>query len=221
MNALAQSLAQDLSVRLNTHLVAVAPLADRWQAQDQKGHTLTADALILTPPAPIALALLQAETVPLHADDYTVLKRIAYAPCLAGLFWLSAEAQLPEPGAVQRPNAALTWIADNQRKGISPDASLITVHAGADYSRLLWDLPDWEALLALENGLQLFKDHRTQIVERHLDRWQYSIPTMIHNEPALRVRDLPPLVFAGDGFGSARVEGAALSGLAAAEAIVW
>ncbi|MEZ4560487.1 MAG: hypothetical protein R2854_29310 [Caldilineaceae bacterium] len=38
-------------------------------------------------------------------------------------------------GAVQEPNAPITWIADNRRKGISPDVTVITVHAGPDLSR--------------------------------------------------------------------------------------
>jgi renalase len=220
MSALAGHLTRGLDVRLNTHIVSVAPQGTRWEAQDQKSRTYTADVLILTAPIPISLALLATESVPLDDTDRAALERLDYAPCLCGLFWLTDGTLLPEPGAVQRPNAAITWVADNKRKGISPEATLITIHAGPDYSQQLWKLPDWEALVALESGLLLYKDRLTGIVERQLERWRYSMPTVLHKDPMLRAKGLPPLIFAGDAFGTPRVEGAALSGLAAAEALV-
>ncbi|MEJ7820622.1 MAG: hypothetical protein WKF44_10000, partial [Rubrobacteraceae bacterium] len=53
--------------------------------------------------------------------------------------------------------------------------------------------------------------------ETSLHRWRYSWVTESHPEPYLATPDGPPLVFCGDGFGQPKVEGAALSGLAAAD----
>jgi hypothetical protein len=49
--------------------------------------------------------------------------------------------------------------------------------------------------------------------------WRYSKPRQADGPPCLTVNRDPPLVVAGDGFAGPRVEGAALSGRAAAEAI--
>lgn len=219
MNALAKRLAQGLDTRVDVRMVAVAPTAKGWQARDARGDVYTARALLLTPPVPQALALLDAGEVQLSSPDRTALERIAYAPCVAGLFWVEGAVDLPEPGAVQRPGAPIRWIADNQRKGISPEATLVTVHAGAEYSRQLWDVPDGEALAALQEGLGAFLDPKARIREAQLKRWRYALPTALHPERYLSATSLPTLAFAGDGFGWPRVEGAALSGLAAAEGI--
>ena len=88
MSALAGHLTHGLDVRLNTHIVSVAPRGTRWEAQDQKSRTFTADVLILTAPVPIS-ALLATESVPLDETDRAVLEHIDYAPCLCGLFWLT------------------------------------------------------------------------------------------------------------------------------------
>ena len=39
----------------------------------------------------------------------------------------------------QRPDADFAWFADNRRPGISPDATVITVHAGGDWSAAHYD----------------------------------------------------------------------------------
>jgi len=127
---------------------------------------------------------------------------------------------LPEPGALQRPDAVLSWIADNQRKGISPKAHIITVHAAGAISQNLWDLPESEALNFVQQEFKRFLVEGTTIVEAELKRWRYSQPTILHSERYLLAQGLAPLVFAGDAFGEARIEGAFLSGLAAGEAVV-
>lgn len=220
MLALAEHLAQGLAVRLRSRLVAVATQRGRWVARDDQGHVYAAAALILALPVPLALQLLDAGHVPLEPANRAALETIQYEPCLAGIFWINGEVHLPEPGAIQHPNAPITWIADNRRKGISPAATVITVHAGASYSRDLWPLPDRQVLSALESGLRLYKDVRTEIIQAHLERWPHATPAVLHTERYLLAGDLPPLVFAGDAFGGPRVEGAALSGLAARVALM-
>ena len=54
--------------------------------------------------------------------------------------------------------------------------------------------------MALESGLLLYKDCLTGIVERQLERWRYSLPTVLHKDPTLCAQGLPPLIFAGDAF---------------------
>lgn len=220
MRRLAQFLAGDLDVRQQTQIVQITAITSGWQAKDDKENVYTARALILTPPVPQSLMLLDAGMVMLPVADRAALEEIRYAPCLAGLFWLNKPARLPEPGAVQQPNATITWVADNQRKGISPQATLVTVHAGPDYSEQLWNKPDWEALVALESGLRRYKDIETHIIESHLHRWRYATPTITHPDACLIAQTPAPLVFAGDAFGGPRVEGAALSGLAAGKVLV-
>jgi len=138
---------------------------------------------------------------------------------MAGMFHVDGAVNLPEPGALQRPKEAISWIADNHRKGISPDATIVTVHAAPEYSRELWDKPENLVLEMLQVGLQPFLTAGAVIVEAQLKRWRYALPTVLHPERFLMAQGVAPLAFAGDAFGEARVEGATLSGLAAGTAL--
>jgi len=53
-----------------------------------------------------------------------------------------------------------------------------------------------------------------------LHRWKYAQATISHPDTCLFTAQPAPLAFAGDGFGAPRIEGAFLSGLAAAERIL-
>jgi renalase len=219
MNNLAKHLAKDLDTRVNVRIQEARPIENGWQVRSEDGRLFTSQALLLTPPVPQSLALLDTRGNCLSSADRRALERIEYAPCMAGLFWVDGSVQLPEPGAVQRPEAAISWIANNRQKGISPDAEIVTVHAGPAHSRLLWNETEASALSSLQSALQPFLDPTARIIAAQLKRWRYALPTTIHPDPCLLASRLAPLVFAGDAFGSPRVEGAALSGLAASSAI--
>ena len=124
---------------------------------------------------------------------------------------------MPEPGALQLQSEPIAWIADNHRKGISPDAFTVTIHAGPEFTREHWetayDIVARKLLHAAADWL------RAPVKSWQVHRWRYSQPTVLHPEPCLLVNGGAPLVFAGDAFGAPRVEGAALSGLAAAESV--
>jgi predicted NAD/FAD-dependent oxidoreductase len=219
MNALANHLTQQLidqgaTIHTGQRISAVNQEADGWVATDEAGNVYKADALVLTPPVPQSLALLAAGQVTLTNDDRAALERIAYAPCLCGIFWLEGEIVLPDPGAIQRPGTDLTWVADNQRKGISPAATMITIHAGPTYSRDHNDTPDEELLATFQASLQPFIPNKVVVHAAQIKRWRYALPTVTHPARYLQAEGIPPLYFGGDAFGGPRVEGAALSGIA-------
>ncbi len=224
MKALAHHLAaqvsqQGVTIHTDQRVTAIQQSGDRWQVVNENGQSYAAPTLILTPPVPQSLALLDAGGVTLSAADRTALEQITYAPCLCGIFWLAGAIALPAPGAIQRPGTDLSWIADNQRKGISPEATVITVHAGPAYSSVHHDTPDSELLATFQAGLQPFTQGRVILHEAQLKRWLYALPTVTHPARYLQAKGVPALYFGGDAFGGPRVEGAALSGLAMGAAI--
>ncbi|MFN3334873.1 MAG: NAD(P)/FAD-dependent oxidoreductase [Caldilinea sp.] len=219
MNRLAKHLAAQLAAQgadilTDVRVTAVAPQDDGWLLTSEDGRSFTADAVIMTAPAPQTLALLDAGATPLTAGDRASLERIRYAPSLCGLYVVEGEVHLPAPGAVQRPDADFVWIADNRRKGISPEATVITVHASGEWSAAHYEAPDAELSEAFERALRPWLAADAWIVEEQIKRWRYAAPTVLHPERFLRIAAHAPLLIGGDAFGAPRVEGAALSGLA-------
>jgi renalase len=219
MKALAEHLAQGVDVHLKAGLAGLTFAGNGWQVRAENGQTYRCQAILLTPPVPQTLRLLDNNQIRLTPTDRTALEQIEFAPGLVGLFHAEGQVQLPEPGMVHRVEAPVNWIADNQRKGISPKATIITVQASPDYSRKLWEASDSEILVKLQAEVQLYLAPRASFIEAQLKRWSYSLPTITHPQRHLIATDLPTLVFAGDAFGGPLVEGAALSGLAAAGTI--
>lgn len=94
----------------------------------------------------------------------------------------------------------------------------MTIHASSQFSsrHLESGLDDAAALLLDAASAWLISSVRSY----QIHRWRYSLPSRFHTAPCLALSDGRPLVFAGDAFVAPRVEGAALSGLAAAEALL-
>lgn len=218
-SALAKHLAKGLDVRLNTRLLAVRRSGGGWVAEGEGGDSIAASALLLTAPVPQSLALLAAGGVALPAAEREALAQVAYGPCLCGLFVVDGDVHLPEPGALQRPGYPVSWIADNRRKGISPERRVVTVHAGANASDARWDDADEAVLEWLLQELRPFLRTDAVVAESQLKRWRYAVPTQLYPERCFISTMDAPLALAGDAFDGPRVEGAFLSGWAAALAL--
>lgn len=216
MNAIAKHLAEGLDVRLSSRVVAMGPTDAGWRIQLEDGRELVADAVVLTTPVPQALALLSAGDAGLSEADARALPAIRYDPCLAVLAALDGASGLADPGAIAPSAGPIGWMADNSVKGVST-VPAVTIHATAEFSRSYLESSDEvvAAELLRAAGLRARAiDGRVQV-----QRWRFARPRTTHPARCLVADGLPPLVFAGDAFGSAKVEGAALSGTAASEAV--
>jgi predicted NAD/FAD-dependent oxidoreductase len=220
MTAVPKHLAANLILHNQTKLTKIRVAEDGWEVLAEDGRSYQTRALLLTPPVPQSLALLAAGEVPLAEDDRAALEKVAYAPCLSGLFWVEGDVSLPEPGALQRPEADVSWLANNQRKGISPEAQILTAHANPMVSKLWYEAPKEELVGLFMRELRPFLGKTAVVKAHHIHKWRYALPTQLHSERFLLAANLPPLAFAGDAFNGPRVEGAALSGLDAASALL-
>lgn len=216
MAALCQHLGQQLMIRQQIEVTSVSQQETKWQLLTIDGTTFISNALILTSPMPISFALLARGQVMLTPEDRYQLEQIEFAPCWTSVVEIEGTLDLPSPGAIQRPEATVSWIADNRQKGISQNNTVLTMHISPQKSRL-WALSpahEIEGVFRQEIRPFLAKDSVIKKITVHY--WPYAIPTTTHPARTLLAQNVPPLAFAGDAFAGPRVEGAALSGLAAA-----
>lgn len=221
MTSIPKHLAEGLDVRTGERAVSVEHGDGGWTVACESGETVSGGALLLTAPVPQSLALAESGDYVLADGVRRQLEEVAYDPCLAVMALLDGSSPVPEPGGVQIKAEPLDWIGDNARKGISGRPAL-TIHAGPEWSREHYEDAEEDltrCLLSL-TGEQLGADLASATVETSLARWRYSWVTSSHSEPCLVASEDPALVFCGDGFGQPKVEGAALSGLAAADRLL-
>lgn len=217
MQTLAEFMAASVrDVRTGTEAVALRRDSDGWLVQLANDEMLLTQAVLLALPVPQALQIVERGGVTLSDSDREDLAGITYRTCVVGVFELDGEVDLPALATIKQREL---WLADNQRKGISPRAHLLTVQAWGALGRPMFDEPDETAYVRLIEAVQPFLSPNATLTGLYLQRWPEAQPLHVHNDPCFVAEGVPPLVFAGDGFGRGRVEGAVLSGLAAADAL--
>lgn len=217
---LAEQLAKDLLIYRSCPVESLSIRDDRWIVTGPNlSSTVLARAALLCLPVPEALLILAEGGVAMPAEEYQILSAIRYGRCLCGLFEIDGMDEMPFPGAVQRPDQSITWVADNLRKGVSTTSRTITAHAGRTASQAYWSMDDADVLAWMWAEIGGWFSADTRVTNARLIRWPYAVPLSTYRERYLLSRLTPPLVFAGDAFDGPRVEGAVLSGLAAAGAL--
>lgn len=214
MTALAKQLAAGIEVRVETQVTAIARDASVWRISTQAGPTLTADALILTAPVPQALTLLDAGNISLPAETRRRLEAIRYERCLAVMATLDAPSIIPAPGVITFTEGPIAWIADNQKKGTSTEPA-ITLHASPEFSLKHWERDKPEVGRELLDAVAVHVG--APVKEFQVHGWRYSRPVSEETVGAFTLSSEPPLLLAGDAFVGPKIEGAILSGWAAAQ----
>lgn len=212
---IAKYLAQDLLVRTQTKVQEVS-YDKKWLVETEVGEQYQGDMLVMTPPIPQTLDLLDASFIAVPLEVRFSLEKIEYHSCIAVLALLEKPSKIPAPGGMSLEDEALIWLADNHQKGISPEGYAVTLHATPQFSDEYWDADDAEIAYKLITAAADYLD--SPVIKYQIHRWRYSLPKTAYNEPCLTLLELP-LVLAGDAFVSPNIEGAVISGMAAGNAI--
>ncbi len=214
MTGLAKDLATGLDVRCRTMAFSIRPGTDAWQVLLDDGRTISGDVVVLTCPVPQSWALLMESGLEVPA----ALTQLEYERTIALLAVLDGPSTVPDPGGVQLDphDAAATFafVADNHTKGISPVPAL-TLHATVPFSQAHWDAPTDDLRVELLRHAAPWIG-AAGVVEAQVKKWRFATPTEPWPEPCCPLAG--GIVLAGDAFAGPKVEGAFLSGVAAAAA---
>ena len=209
MNAIPEFLSSSLRVVCGVTVSAVRRDGNVWRVIAQDGTVYSSEALIVTAPLPQTL-----ELVEIPADVRAALTAIEYHRCIAILAVLDRPSAIPEPGYLRLSKPPLQTLTDNRQKGMEGEAVGVTILADAVFSLQHWDTPKEEAARLLLAAAAPYLGSNVSHWRYH--RWRYSDPVQTYPERYYGLDQIPPLALAGDAFGGPRVEGAFLSGHAAA-----
>lgn len=214
MTGIGKFLAEDLNIHLSTEITALNYDGATWTASTATGESFSGDKLLLTAPVPQSLTLLATSGVTLPDEARKTLESLRYEPCFALLVQLAKPSAIPAPGAFYVENETVYWIADNSQKGISPIEGSVTIHSSGNFAKQHYnDAEETVAQLLLDATKQWLG---SEPKEWQVRRWRYSKPENPTDIGALHVPELN-VCFAGDALNGAKIEGAYLSGLKAAE----
>jgi len=214
MGQLAARMTVGLDVRQSVHVDAVRRIGGCWAVtwpatRGASAGLVEADVVVLTPPAPQSAALVAGQaTIP----------ELAYAPTISLLVALGDSPSVPFPGGIQlQDDPTWSWIGDNMAKGVSPVPAL-TLHTSSEVATARWEQDDDVLTPYLLSAASPWLGG-AEVLDAGVQRWRYATPVAPYPEACL-VRAGGGLVFAGDVYGGPRIEGAFLSGRAAAEAVL-
>lgn len=217
MSAMAKQLGHNLDYTLGKRAIKVTPSGNGWLTVLESGEQIGSESIIITSPVPQTLALLDAGGINMLKRDRDLLENIEYDPCITVMATLHSEPEIPAPGGLKMSVGPIEWLADNQQKGVSEKPS-ITLQANAEFSRENWDRDRME----VGQELLTMAEHLlgASVDDYQVHGWLYSKPVETTEARCLVLSDAPKMILAGDVFGGPKVEGAVLSGWAAAEALL-
>ncbi len=214
MTGIAKNLAAGLDVRLQHQITALKRESGGWIAETKDGVSLAARAVIQSAPVPQALTMFDAGGWSPDSELRQRLEAITYERCLVAMALLKQSSKVPPPGGVSvQDGGPIAWLGDNHQKGISKYPA-VTIHATPEYSVANWDRDRLEVAAELIAAAAPWIGCETQELQAH--GWKFSRPQQIDDCGCLVVNQSPLMIMAGDAFSVPRVEGAALSGWAAA-----
>ena len=243
MTGIAKNLAKRVKVLLSTRVVSLKVIgmnpdaANRehstWRAETEAGDVIFADKVILTAPVPQSLALLDVGSTLIPQDIRNFMNAVRYEACIAVMAVLDGPSALDMPGGLVRPHDSIAWIADNYLKGVSK-VPAVTIHADPAFSEEYWSEDRKKTGAALINAANDYLG--SNVTDFQVHGWLYS--KAAHASPSRFIATWASscgrssgsidqaagrsaaLIFAGDAFGGPNLEGAFLSGHAAAAHVI-
>lgn len=215
MTSVPKELAKGLVIHMNTQVKSISLVDNQWVATTEKEDEYRTSNIILSAPIPQSLNLLEAGEVYLQKDKLGALKSIDYLPCITGLVLMEYPTAIPSPGGKKFDQGVIQWLGDNTKKGISPGVTAVTIHASPKFSQENFALPADELIDLLISAAAPYLKH--EVLDWQIHKWRFSQPGKTYPEKFLELPEFNGLYMIGDGFGGAKVEGAALSGIRVGE----
>jgi renalase len=233
MRHLLANLAQGLAVTTFRTVTALSAHANQWRVHSGAGDLVRGggneadvsdqdfDVVVLTQPVPQISELFAASGVVCDPR----LAEVSYDRCLYLLSECDADGDaVPQPGAlrIEDPAHAALWLGSGRGMGLRTRGEGVLLHADATISAALWDAEaatQVAELTRIQDAVlgRIGTSFRAERAE--VRRWRYAKCAKTLPEPCLMAA--PGLVLAGDAFGDRpRLEGAWLSGVAAADAFL-
>ncbi|MEE4217541.1 MAG: FAD-dependent oxidoreductase [Xanthomonadales bacterium] len=210
MSAICAELARELpDCRSSWHVSQVRREAGQWTLTSEEGRQLTADAVVIAIPAPQAMALFQDSTVT------GSLAGIEMQPCWAVMAVLDRPL-LRDHDAAFVNHGPLSWVAGQASRPGRPGMESWVLHAGPEWSaEHLDDDPGEVRDRLLSAALELPIAQAAQLEFAVAHRWRYALARKPLDKGVIWFEE-QRLALAGDWCHGSRVEGAFLSGAAAA-----
>lgn len=215
MNGLPKAMARGLDIQLGRRVARIAGVVEELTLRFEDGSTEGPfDRVICTAPAPQAIGLLPKRS-PLQA----ILADVQMHACFALMVgW-------PEPfdpgwDSLRVSNLPISWIARNSSKpGRDETLSTLVIHAAPEWSDDHAEADrDWVQTVMLDAASVLCERKLEQAPHIALHRWLYAYANVGVGQDCL-IDPALGVVLAGDWCVGGRVEGAFVSGRAAAKSV--
>ena len=213
MSALGRYLARDLSVHLQTRIVSMKRVDDRWTLVAEDGGTHGGyDAVLLCCPGPQAAALL-----PPECGMHALSESLTYAPSWVVMARYAQPVDVPYDAIRFHGHPALAWAArDSSKPGRDPGERWV-LQTQADWSAMHLELSSTEAMEAVLAAWETIADGRVEDASAH--RWRYALSSGTVGVGADFEAEIG-LGLCGDGLTMGRLEDAWTSGRSLAELVL-
>ena len=217
MNVIPKHLSSELEIYQSMNVERLDYENSTWQLLMKSGEVFSCQELVLTPPLPQVVNLLEGSNLLNQITNSKKLTSVDYQKGLSLMLVLEKHSKIPKPGCLKLENGLVSWIADNSKKDGFPDEYCITVHANPKYADTIWNEQDSLVADAMIESIQLLLG--SEVIDWQIHRWLYAfaknpLKIAFYREAKMH------LTIAGDAFISSRVESAAVSGISAAEALI-
>ena len=214
---IAVQLSNGLNISNNTLVNKVSWTGDHWEIYSSNYSVYKSYSLLLTMPIPQIIDLLNNSKIEIPPDTLSDLLNVEYERKIVGMFILESENQLKNEGGLEFTRGDISFITDNNLKGINKHKSALTVEMSDKFSRDNWSLTEEELFSMIKE--KAAEHLRGEIIDFKIHRWKFSRPSKSYGKKYESFEFPGPLFLAGDAFGGSSAESAFISGQHAAISI--
>lgn len=218
MRGISAFLSSKLSYLNDKKVLMINPQNNSTEVITEDGSTYEGDAIILTPPLPQTLELFNNSKINLPAKLKNNLSKISYTKTIMALLAIEGESHIVNGGYQDIDFDGIKYVIDNKKRGIS-DVTALTIAASENFSENHFDIPNTELQKILLEKAENF--YSGKVIAAQIHKWKYSQPTKVYKKSYEYITAPAPFVLAGDAFCKGNVEGAFMSGVDAAEYLIW